>query len=102
MLIDVLAGCRRGLHTTGFRVLSRSRPATPASRYRRCQRQTLGLALPVRRMIATVPTRSADRSTILARQTCFCGLFRSAAIAAKRVRSAAESQRQQASRIREI
>lgn len=69
MLIDVLAGCRRGLHTTGFRVLSRSRPATPASRYRRCQRQTLGFDTPARRMISAVPQPSQVARTIRARQT---------------------------------
>ncbi len=75
-------------------------PSTPASRYMlACQRQTLGLALPVRRMISTVPSRSAERRTMLARQTCFCGLFRSVATAAKRARSPAESQRQQGSRM---
>lgn len=37
------------------RVLSRLSPATPSSRYRSCQRQTVGFDMPVRRMIATVP-----------------------------------------------
>ena len=60
-----------------------------------------GLGLPVRRMISAVPTRPPSAARSCARQTCFCGLFRSATIAANRARSGAESQRQQASRIRE-
>ena len=40
-------------------------------------------------MISVVPQPWAVNSTICARQTCFCGLFRSAAIAASRRRSAA-------------
>ena len=40
-------------------------------------------------MISAVPKRSAVKSTTSARQTCFCGLFRSATIAANRARSAA-------------
>jgi hypothetical protein len=43
----------------GFRVLSRSRRSTPASRKRRCQRQTQGLDTPARRMISIVPQPSA-------------------------------------------
>ena len=39
----------------GFLVLSRSKPSTPASMNRRCQRQTLGLDTPARRMISAVP-----------------------------------------------
>jgi hypothetical protein len=30
-------------------------PCTPSSRYRSCQRQTVGFDMPVRRMISTVP-----------------------------------------------
>ena len=41
------------------------------------------------RMIAAVPQPSAVSSTIRARQTCFCGLFRSATTASRRARSAA-------------
>jgi len=37
------------------RVLSRLSPATPSSRYRSCQRQTVGFDMPVCRMISTVP-----------------------------------------------
>src|SRR6056297_3010353 len=37
------------------RVLSRLSPGTPSSRYRFCQRQTVGFDMPVRRMISTVP-----------------------------------------------
>ena len=55
------------------RVLSRSRPSTPSSTKRSCQRQTQVFDLPVRRMISTVPTPSAVSRTISARQTCFCG-----------------------------
>ena len=71
------------------RVLSRSRPYTPACMNRSCQRQTTDLLLPVCRMIAAVPSPSAVKSTIRARQTCFCGLFRLATIAASRARSSA-------------
>jgi hypothetical protein len=44
---------------------------------------------PDRGMISAVPQTPAGASMIAARQTCFCGLFRSATIAAKRVRPAA-------------
>jgi hypothetical protein len=71
------------------RVLSRNKPSTPASMNRSCQRQTAVLLLPVRRMIAFVPSPAVLKSTIRARQTCFCGLFRSATIASSRTRSAA-------------
>ena len=37
------------------RVLSRLRPATPSSRYRPCQRQTVGFDVRARRMISKVP-----------------------------------------------
>ena len=40
-------------------------------------------------MIAVVPSPSAVASTILARQTCFCGLLRFATTASSRSRSAA-------------
>src|ERR1700691_3564633 len=40
-------------------------------------------------MTSVVLTPSAVKSTIRVRQTCFCGLLRSAAIASRRVRSAA-------------
>ena len=42
-------GTREGL------VLSRLRPATPSSRYRPCQRQTVGFDMRARRRISTVP-----------------------------------------------
>src|SRR5712692_8291284 len=71
------------------RVLSRRSPSTPACMNRSCQRHTQVLLLPVRRMISTVPSPSAVSSTIRARHTCFCGLFRSATIVSKRARSAA-------------
>jgi len=71
----------------GFRVLSRSRPSTPASMKRRCQRQTQGLDTPARRMISIVPQPSAVARMIRARQTCFWALFRSARTASSRSRS---------------
>src|SRR6056297_881492 len=37
------------------RVLSRFRPPTPSSRYRSCQRQTVGFDVCARRMISPVP-----------------------------------------------
>ena len=73
----------------GFRVLSRSSPATPVAMNRRCQRQTLGFDTPARRMISAVPQPSPVARMIRARQTCFCGLFRSATIRSSRSRSAA-------------
>src|SRR6266436_829048 len=69
------------------RVLSRSSPSTPSTMQRSCQRQTVTLLLPVRRMIVVVPMPSAVISTMRARHTCFCGRFRSAMIAVKRSRS---------------
>jgi hypothetical protein len=71
------------------RVLSCSRPSTPSLMKRSCQRQTLGLATPARRMTARVPQPSAVARMIRARQTCFCGLLRSATTASSRARSAA-------------
>ena len=53
------------------RVASCSSPSTPAVMSRACQRQIVGLALPVWRWIAIVPTPSALSSTIRARHTCF-------------------------------
>ena len=76
------AGMRDG------RVLSRVNPATPSCIKRSCQRHTTVLPLPTARMIAMVPAPSALKSTIRARQTCFCGLLRSRMIDCKRVRSA--------------
>src|SRR6516165_8882411 len=69
------------------RVLSRTSPSTPCVMKRSCQRHTVTLLLPVCRMIVFVPMPSAVISTMRARHTCFCGLFRSATIAAKRTRS---------------
>src|SRR5215475_12012972 len=48
-----------------------------------------GLALPVASMISAVPRPAAVRRTILARQTCFCGLLRSATTASSSLRAAA-------------
>ena len=70
------------------RVLSRNSPSTPCAMKRSCQRHTVTLLLPVWRMIVFVPTPSAVISTMRARHTCFCRLFRSATIACKRARSA--------------
>ena len=72
----------------GGRVLSRRRPATPCSMNRACQRQTVVFDVPVAAMTAFVPTPSALSSTIRARQTCFCGVFRSETRASSRWRSA--------------
>ena len=69
------------------RVLSRNSPSTPSAMNRSCQRQTQVLATPVSRMIAAVPMPAAVRRIIRLRQTCFCGLFRSNAIASSRARS---------------
>ena len=41
--------------TRAGRVLSRLRPATPSSRYRCCQRQTVGFDVRARRMLSKVP-----------------------------------------------
>jgi hypothetical protein len=38
---------------------------------RSCQRQTQVFDTPASRMVAAVPNPSADKSTILTRQTCF-------------------------------
>ena len=73
------------------RVLSRSSPSKPSAAKRSCQRHTQVLDLPVRRMISIVPTPSALNSTISARQTCFCGVFRSLTSAVRRRRSVGET-----------
>lgn len=72
-------------------VLPRSSPSTPSAAKRSCQRHTQVFDLPVRRMISTVPIPSADKSTISARQTCFCGALRSLTSADKRARSVGET-----------
>ena len=69
------------------RVLSRTKPSTPSSMNRSCQRQTQVLSLPVAAMMAFVPTPSAVSMTIRARQTCFWGLLRSHTIVSRRSRS---------------
>jgi hypothetical protein len=56
------------------RVASCNKPSTPSAMKRACQRQIVGLPLPVCRWIAIVPTPAALSSTIRARHTCFCGL----------------------------
>jgi hypothetical protein len=76
------AGVRRswkGPLPYATRPLGTTRPdpcnKVPSRMKRSCQRQTHGLDLPVRRTIAAVPQPPAVARTILARQTCFCGLF---------------------------
>jgi hypothetical protein len=59
----------------------------PALMKRSCQRQMVGLPLPVCRWISIVPIPSALSSTIRARQTCFCALLRDAITASSRSRS---------------
>src|SRR3954447_1801243 len=86
---STVASDRRGV--PGGRVLSRRSPATPSAMNRSCQRQTHGLDLPVRCMIVLVPRSSAVARMISARQTCFCGLLRSAITASRRARSAAKT-----------
>src|SRR5215213_260680 len=83
-----IVACAKGGTRDGLD-LSRKSPGTPSRMNRACQRQTHGFDTPARRMIAFVPSPSAVARMILARQTCFCGLFRSATTAAKRARSAA-------------
>jgi hypothetical protein len=83
-----IAACARGGMREG-RVLSHKSPGTPSRMKRSCQRQTHGFDLPVRRMISAVPHPSAVARMIPARQTCFCGLFRSATTASRRARSVA-------------
>jgi hypothetical protein len=53
------------------------------------QRQTQGLETSARRMISAVPQPCAVARMILARQTCLCGLFRSATTRSSQSRSAA-------------
>ncbi|ESW76196.1 hypothetical protein X772_32360 [Mesorhizobium sp. LSJC280B00] len=84
------------------RVLSRSSPSQPSAAKRSCQRHTQVFDLPVRRMISTVPTPSADRSTISARQTCFCGALRSLISAVRRERSVGETVNDITVRMRQI
>jgi hypothetical protein len=59
----------------------------PSLAKRSCQRQTQVFDFCVRRMISTVPKPSADKSTISARQTYFCGALRLRMIAFRRRRS---------------
>ena len=70
--------------------LSRSSPGTPSARNRSCHRQTEVLLVPVRRGSSIVPQPSAVSSTICARQTRFCGLFRSVTIVTRCWRSVSE------------
>lgn len=72
-LIFALSGFR-----PGGRILSRRSPSTPASAKRRCQRHTVGLAIPTYRAIAFTALPFAVASTIRARRTIFAGVLRSA------------------------
>jgi hypothetical protein len=83
-----------------FLVFSRKRPVTPSRMNRSCQRHTHGFETLARRMIAAVPHPSAVARMIRARQTCFCGLLRSATTAANRSRAAALTSMLIPSRIR--
>src|SRR5262249_16899400 len=65
-----------------------------------CKRHTRGLEPPAGRMIPAVPHPPAVARMIRARQTCFCGLLRSATTAANRSRSAALTSMLIPSRIR--
>jgi hypothetical protein len=65
-------------------LVSRTKLATPSRMDRSCQRQTQGLDTSARRMISAVPQPWAVARMILARHTCFCGLFRSATIRSSR------------------
>jgi hypothetical protein len=76
------------------RVASCSSPSTPSAMNRVCQRQIVGLPLPVCRWIAIVPTPSALSRTIRARHTCFCGLFPDPITASSRSRSPGSSRLQ--------
>ena len=60
----------------------------PSSRYRSCQRQTVGFAMPVRRMLSTVPAPSAVAKTMLARQASLRGVLRFVRRASSSARSA--------------
>lgn len=62
-------------------------PIDPLATKRACQRQIVGLPLPVWRWIEMVPTPSPLSSTIRARHTCFCGLFPDPITASSRSRS---------------
>ncbi len=75
------------------RLASRRSPTVPAARWRCCQRLTVTLLLPTNRAIAITPCRSADNSTIRARQTTFCGVFRPETHPSSVTRSAGDSQR---------
>lgn len=66
----------------GGRVLSRSRPSTPSSAKRCCQRRTAGRLTPARRATSCTFTRSVESRTIRARRMCLKGRDRSPAIAA--------------------
>jgi len=73
----------------GLRVLSRSRPSTPLSAKRCCQRHTVGRLTPMSWATRCAECCSAEASTMRARSMCLRGRLRSAAIAANCSRSAA-------------
>src|SRR5262244_3820372 len=62
----------------GLRVLSRSRPSTPLSVKRCCQRHTVGRLTPTLCATRCAEPRSAEASTIRARSTCLRRRLRSA------------------------
>ena len=71
----------------GLPRLVAQQPLNPGAIKRCCQRHTLGLDTPARRMTSTVPQPSAVARMICARHTCFCALLRSATTASSRSRS---------------
>jgi hypothetical protein len=79
---------RQGRDARGPGLVAGEPLSTPSCMKRSCQRQTTVLSLPTARVSAVVPTPSADRTMIRARQTCFCALLRSRMIDCKRARSA--------------
>jgi hypothetical protein len=64
-------------------------PSTPACMQRSWPRKTAVLAAQVGRVISSVPRAAGVSRTILARQSCICGVFRSAITASRLARSAA-------------
>ncbi len=72
-----------------LRVLSRRRPSTPSSPYRRCQRQTAGRLTPAQRATSRTGERSAEKRTIFARWTCLSGRLRSPMMRSRRSRFSA-------------
>ena len=71
----------------GLRVLSRSRPPTPSSANRCCQRHTIGRLTPTSAATRCTAMPSADARTTRARSTCFRCWLRSATIVSSLVLS---------------